>query len=227
MAGGRGRPLRDTGGVGLKKFMLGKKVGMTQVFDETGIAIPVTVVQAGPCTVIQKKAVGTDGYAALKVGYLEVPERKVTKPELGAFKKAGSAPLKHLREFKVSNVDDYEVGQAIGVADMFEAGDMVDVSGVSKGKGFAGVIKRYGQHRGKVTHGSKFHRGIGSMSANSFPGRIFKGKGMPGHMGAEKVTVQNLAVVKVDGEHGLMLIKGAAPGAKGALLVIKETTKSA
>jgi large subunit ribosomal protein L3 len=211
----------------LKKFILGKKLGMTQIFGEGGIAIPVTVVEAGPCLVIQKKTVETDGYESVKIGFGETAERKLTKPQLGMLKKAGVPALKHVREFKASDISAFEVGQAIKVEDMFSAGDMVDVSGISKGKGFQGAIKRHGQHRGKETHGSKFHRAIGSMGANSFPGRIFKGKKMPGHMGNDKVTVQNLAVVKVDQEHGLLLVKGAVPGARGALLSIKETVKHA
>jgi len=205
--------------------MLGTKVGMTQIFDEAGIAIPVTVVGAGPCTVVQKKSVETDGYVSLKVGYMEVPEKRLSKPELGVFKSAGTTPHKYLREFKADNAASYEVGQVINAADMFKNGDKVDVSGISKGKGFQGAIKRHGQSRGKETHGSKFHRGIGSMGANSFPGRIFKGKKMPGHMGGVRVTTQNLAVVRVDKERNLMLIRGAVPGANGALLEIRETVK--
>jgi large subunit ribosomal protein L3 len=210
----------------LKKFILGTKVGMTQIFDETGIAIPVTVVEAGPCTVVQKKTADTDGYTALKVGYRDIADKKLTKPESGVFKSAGVAPHKYLKEFRAPDIASYEVGQVIYAADMFATGDKVDVSGVSKGKGFQGAIKRHGQHRGKETHGSKFHRGIGSMGANSYPGRIFKGKKMPGHMGNERVTVQNLDIVRVDKERNLMLIRGAVPGAKGAVLVIHDTVKS-
>ena len=211
----------------MNKFMLGTKIGMTQIFDETGVAIPVTVVEAGPCTVVQKKNAATDGYGALKIGYIAVPEKKLTRPELGVFKSVGVAPHKHLREFKPDEADSYEVGQIINAADMFKTGDKVDVSGISKGKGFQGAIKRHGQHRGKETHGSKFHRGIGSMGANSFPGRIFKGKKMPGHMGGVRVTTQNLAVVRVDKERNMMLIRGAVPGARGALLEISGTVKNA
>ena len=211
----------------MKKFMLGKKVGMTQIFDETGLAIPVTVVEAGPCTVVQKKTVETDGYCSVKVGFQEAQEKRLTKPEVGIFKKISVAPLKHMKEFRHEDISAFEVGQIINVADMFAEGDMIDVSGVSKGKGFQGAIKRHGQSTGKKTHGSKFHRGIGSMGSNSYPGRIFKGKKMPGHMGREKVTVQNLAVVRVDKEHNLMLIRGAVPGPKGALLTIKDTVKNA
>ena len=209
----------------MKKFILGTKVGMTQIFDETGIAIPVTVVEAGPCTVVQKKIAETDGYSALKMGYVEVADKKLNKPELGIFKSAGLSPHKYLREFRAETAGAYEVGQVIKAEDMFRIGDMVDVSGISKGKGFQGAIKRHGQAKGKETHGSKFHRGIGSMGANSFPGRIFKGKKMPGHMGNVRVTMQNLAVVRVDGDRNLMLIRGAVPGAKGALLEIRDTVK--
>jgi large subunit ribosomal protein L3 len=212
-------------GIEVEKFMLATKVGMTQLFDETGIAIPVTVVEAGPCTVIQKKSIEADGYVSLKVGYIEVPEKKLTKPELGVFKSVNAAPHKHLKEFKSSAAASYEVGQVINAADMFQTGDMVDVSGISKGKGFQGAIKRHGYSKGRETHGSKFHRGIGSMGSNTYPGRIFKGKKMPGHMGGVKVTTQNLAVIRVDKDRNLMLIRGAVPGAKGALLEIRDTVK--
>ena len=213
--------------IGVKKFILGTKIGMTQIFDEAGTAIPVTVVGAGPCTVIQKKSAGTDGYDSLKVGYSEVAEKALTKPELGVFKSVGAAPHKYLKEFKTDASAPFEVGQVINAADMFKTGDKVDVSGMSKGKGFQGAIKRHGQHRGKETHGSKFHRGIGSMGANSYPGRIFKGKKMPGHMGGVRVTTQNLAVIRVDKDKNLMLIRGAVPGAKGSLLEIRDTVKQA
>ena len=211
----------------MKKFILGTKVGMTQIFDETGIAVPVTVVEAGPCTVIQKKSVGTDGYEALKVGYIEVADKKLNKPDLGVFKSAGAAPHKVTKEFKPEAVGSYEVGQVINAGEVFQLGDMVDVSGVSKGKGFQGVIKRYGHHKGRETHGSKFHRGIGSLGSNTYPGRIFKGRKMPGHMGNVRVTVQNLPVVQVDNDRNLILIKGSVPGAKGALLEIRDTVKQA
>jgi len=201
---------------------------MTQIFDELGIAIPVTVVEAGPCTVVQKKSVEVDGYESLKVGYIGVIEKRLTKPELGVYKSVGVAPHKYLREFKSGPaVKAYDVGQVINAADMFKKGDKVDVSGISKGKGFQGAIKRHGYSLGRVTHGSKFHRGIGSMGANTFPGRIFKGKKMPGHMGGVRVTTQNLAVVRVDGDKNLMLIRGAVPGPKGALLEIRDTVKQA
>ena len=211
----------------MKKFMLGTKIGMTQIFDETGIAIPVTVVEAGPCTVIQKKSVGIDGYEALKVGYIESTERKLNKPEFGVFKSIGAAPHKYMKEFKPDGFGSYEVGQVINAGDMFQTGDMVDISGISKGKGFQGVIKRYGHHKGRETHGSKFHRGIGSLGSNTYPGRIFKGRKMPGHMGNVRVTAQNLAVVRVDNERNLMLIRGSVPGARGSLLEIRDTVKHA
>ena len=210
----------------MKKFIIARKIGMTQVFDEAGLAIPVTVLEAGPCTVIQKKTVETDGYSALKVGFSEVSDRRVTKPELGMFKKIGVSPLKFVQEFKAEDSDRFDVGQVIGVGNMFEYGDKVDVSGISKGKGFQGAIKRHGYSTGRVTHGSKFHRGIGSLGACSYPGRIFKGKKMPGHMGKEKVTVQNLAVVKIDADRNIMLVKGAVPGAKGTVLTVKNTVKN-
>jgi len=210
----------------MNKFILGKKIGMTQLFNDAGIAVPVTVVQAGPCAVVQKKTVETDGYNALKLGFEEVPEKKLNKPEKGVFAKIKVSPRKYLREFRTDNVDKYEVGQEIKVADMFSDGDKVDVSGISKGKGFQGVMKRHGQRRGPTTHGSKYHRRVGSMGSGTDPGRVFKGKKLPGHMGVQKVTVQNLEVFKVDGERNLLLIKGAIPGPKGGLVVIKETVKS-
>jgi large subunit ribosomal protein L3 len=198
---------------------------MTQIFDETGLAVPVTVVEAGPCTVIQKKNIETDGYAALKVGYIKVADKRLTKPELGVYKSVGAAPHKYMKEFKSDAYASFEVGQVINASDMFKTGDKVDVSGISKGKGFQGAIKRHGQARGKETHGSKFHRGIGSMGANTYPGRIFKGKKMPGHMGDVRRTTQNLTIVRVDTDRNLMLIRGAVPGAKGALLEICDTVK--
>jgi len=210
----------------MNKFIMGTKIGMTQIFDEEGLAIPVTVIKAGPCVVVQKKLNDTDGYQALKVGYEEVEEKKLPKPLRGQFAKAGIKPQKYLREFRVDDVEKYEVGQEIKVADMFQKGDRVDVSGVSKGKGFQGTIKRYGQSGGKDTHGSMYHRRVGSMGPNTNPGRVFKGKKLPGHMGVDKVTVQNLDVVRVDAERNLLLVKGAVPGPKGGLLMIKDTVKS-
>lgn len=210
----------------MKKCILGKKLGMTQVFTEDGIMIPVTVVLAGPMAVIQKKTVETDGYNAIKFGFEDVPEKKVNKPLKGQFEKAGVAPKKVMREFKLDDISKYEVGSIVKVEDMFEAGDRVDISGISKGKGFQGTVKRFGTARGRMTHGSGYHRGIGSMGANSSPSRIFKGKKMPGRMGGDKVTVQNLTVVRVDAERGLLLVKGAVPGPKGGLLMIKESVKA-
>lgn len=210
----------------MQKFILGKKVGMTQVFKEDGLAVPVTVIEAGPCAVVQTKTIENDGYMAVKVGFEDVKEKKLNKPEKGLFSKAKVSTKRYVREFKVEDLAKYEVGQNLLVSDMFEAGDTIDVTGISKGKGFQGTIKRYGQSRGPMTHGSKYHRGVGSMGANSSPSRVFKGKKLPGHMGADKVTVQNLDVVRVDAERNLLLVKGAVPGAKGGLLVIKNAVKS-
>lgn len=210
----------------MKKAMMGRKIGMTQIFNEDGIVIPVTVVEAGPLTVVQKKTVETDGYDSIKVGFEKVAEKKLSKPELGQFSKAKLAPMKNLKEFRLEDVSGFEVGQEIKVQDMFQSGDKIDVSGISKGKGFQGTIKRYGQKGGKDTHGSMYHRRPGSMSANTSPARVFKGKKLPGHMGMDNITVQNLEVVRVDAERNLILIKGAVPGPKGGLLVIKNTVKS-
>lgn len=210
----------------MKKFILGKKLGMTQIFSDDGLSIPVTVIEAGPCTVVQKKTVDNDGYSAVKVGYENVMEKRLNKPEKGFFSKIKVSPKKHLKEFRVEEAEKFEVGQNIKVEDMFQAGDKVDVSGISKGKGFQGTIKRYGQKGGPETHGSMYHRRVGSMSANTNPARVFKGKKLPGHMGVDNVTVQNLDVVRVDTERNLLLIKGAVPGPKGGLLVIKDTVKS-
>lgn len=210
----------------MKKFILGKKIGMTQVFGENGVAIPVTVIEAGPCTVLQKKTVETDGYNAVKVGFADANEKRLNKPDKGQFTKIKVAPKKYIREFRTEEFEKYEVGQEIKVADMFVDGDKVDVTGISKGKGFAGVIKRHGQARGKETHGSMYHRRVGSMGANTNPARVFKGKKLPGHMGVEKVTIQNLDIVRVDAERNLLLVKGAVPGAKGGLLIIKDSVKA-
>ena len=210
----------------MSKFILGKKIGMTQVFDENGIVIPVTVIQAGPCAVVQKKTVENDGYTAIKLGFEDVPEKKLNKPEKGLFSKINVTPKKYLREFRTEDIDKFEVGQQINVADMFSSGDRIDVSGISKGKGFQGVMKRFGSSRGPETHGSKYHRRVGTMGAGTSPGRVFKGKKLPGHMGLEKVTVQNLDVVKVDSERNLMLVKGAVPGPKGGLVIVRETVKA-
>ncbi|HOJ81136.1 MAG TPA: 50S ribosomal protein L3 [Clostridiales bacterium] len=210
----------------MSKFILGKKIGMTQVFDENGIVIPVTVIHAGPCAVVQKKTVENDGYTAIKLGFEDVPEKKLNKPEKGLFSKINVTPKKYLREFRTEDIDKFEVGQQINVADMFSSGDRIDVSGISKGKGFQGVMKRFGSSRGPETHGSKYHRRVGTMGAGTSPGRVFKGKKLPGHMGLEKVTVQNLDVVKVDSERNLMLVKGAVPGPKGGLVIVRDTVKA-
>lgn len=205
---------------------MGKKIGMTQVFTDSGEMIPVSVILAGPLSVVQKKTMETDGYEALKLGYAEIADRKANKPDKGQFKKAGVTTRKYLREFKLENAADYKVGQTIKVEEMFAAGDKIDVCGISKGKGFSGTVKRWNTHRGPMSHGSGYHRGLGSMGAHSDPSRIYKGKGMPGHMGAVRVTVQNLAVVRVDVARGLLLVKGAVPGAKDGLLVIRDSVKA-
>ena len=210
----------------MKKFILGKKVGMTQVLDENGLVIPVTVIQAGPCAVVQKKTVENDGYTAVRLGYEEVPEKRVNKPEKGLFTKVNVTPRRYLREFRTDDVDSFEVGQEINVADMFSSGDKIDVSGTSKGKGFQGVMRRFGSSRGPESHGSKYHRRVGSMGAGSSPGKVFKGKKLPGRMGRDRVTVQNLDVVRVDGERNLLLVKGAVPGPKGGLVIVREAVKS-
>ncbi len=210
----------------MKKCMIGKKVGMTQVFTESGEMIPVSVIVAGPISVVQMKTKENDGYEAVKFGFKEIPDRKANKPEKGQFKKAGISTRKYLREFKLDNTADYAVGQTVKVEEMFTAGDKIDVCGITKGKGFAGTVKRWHTHRGPMAHGSGYHRGPGSMGAHSDPSRIYKGKGMAGHMGAERVTVQNLTVVRVDAERGLLLVKGAVPGAKEGLLVIRDSVKA-
>ena len=210
----------------MKNFILGTKVGMTQIFDESGKCTPVTVVLAGPCTVIQKKTQDTDNYSSVKIAYGEVDKKKLNKPEQGVFDKLELNGFKHLKEFRPEDVEAFEIGQVITVTDMFKDGDSIDVSGTSKGKGYQGAIKRHGQKIGPKTHGSKYHRGVGSMGANTDPGKVFKGKKMPGHMGSERITVQNLTVVKVDGERNLLLVKGAIPGPKGGLLEIRESVKA-
>lgn len=209
----------------MKKFILGTKVGMTQIFNEDGVCIPVTVVQAGPCAIVQKKTVETDSYDAVKLAYVSKDKKKLNKPERGLFDKLDMDGYKYLKEFRPEDISGFEVGQMISAADMFQDGDRVDVSGTSKGKGYAGAIKRHGMKIGPKSHGSKYHRGLGSMGANTDPGKVFKGKKMPGHMGMDRVTVQNLDVVKVDGERNLLLIKGAVPGPKGSLLEIRESIK--
>ena len=208
----------------MKKAILATKVGMTQIFNENGSLIPVTVLQATPNVVTQVKTVENDGYAAVQVGFGEIRDVLVNKPRKGHFAKAGVANKRFLREFKFENAAEYTVGQEIK-ADIFAEGDKIDATGISKGKGFQGAIKRFGLSRGPMKHGSKYHRHAGSNGPATTPGRVFKGKHMPGQMGAVKVTVQNLEVVKVDVENNLLLVKGAVPGSKKALLVLKETVK--
>ena len=209
----------------MKKGLIGKKVGMTQIFDEKGMIIPVTVIEAGPCVVSQVKTVETDGYNAVQLGFGEVKSHKVNKPKAGHFAKANVEAKKHLREFRLEDVSNVKVGDEVK-ADTFEQGEKIDVQGISKGKGFQGVIKRHGQHRGPMGHGSMYHRRPGSMGSTSTPGRVFKGKKLPGHMGVETVTIQNLEVVKVDLDKNVILVKGSVPGAKGAVLKIKSSVKS-
>lgn len=210
----------------MKKGILGKKLGMTQVFAADGTMLPVTVVQAGPCPVVQKKTAEHDGYSAVQLGFGEIRERLVNKPLTGHFKKADVQVLRHLREFKLADAENYEVGQEIK-ADVFEEGEHVDVSGTSKGKGFAGVIKRHNQARSRMSHGGgPVHRSPGSMGACASPARVFKNTKLPGHMGHEKVTVQNLEIVRVDAERNLLLIRGAIPGPKGGLVTVKESIKT-
>ncbi|MEE0420949.1 MAG: 50S ribosomal protein L3 [Lachnospiraceae bacterium] len=209
----------------MKKAILATKVGMTQIFNEDGVLTPVTVLQAGPCVVTQVKTVENDGYDAVQVGFVDKREKLVNKPMKGQFDKAGVSYKRFLKEFKFDNAAEYAVAQEIK-ADIFEAGDKIDATAVSKGKGFQGAIKRHGQSRGPMAHGSKFHRHAGSNGAASDPSKVFKGKKMPGQMGNKKVTIQNLEIVKVDAENNLLLIKGAVPGPKKSLVTIKETVKS-
>lgn len=206
------------------KAILGTKIGMTQVFDEAGQAVPVTVVQAGPCVVVQKKSEENDGYNSIQVGFGEIKEKKVNSPLKGHFAKGEVKPLRYLKEFRVDDVNEYSVGQEIK-ADVFTAGEWVDVTGVSKGKGFAGGIKRHGFHRGPMKHGSKYHRRPGSLGAKG-PARVFLGRKLPGRLGGEKMTVQKLMVVKVDLERNLLLIRGAIPGPNKGLVTIKSSVKA-
>lgn len=208
----------------MAKVVLGRKVGMTQILTPEGKAIPVTVVEAGPCVVTQKKTVESDGYNAVQIGFEDVRENLLNKPQKGHLNKAGVRTLRVLREFKPENVDDYQVGQEIK-ADIFAEGEKVDVVGTSKGHGFSGSIKRHGFHRGPMAHGSKYHRGSGSLGSME-PARVFKGRKLPGHYGVDRVTVQNLEIVKVDAERNLLAIKGAVPGPRGGLLVVKNAVKA-
>ena len=213
----------------MKKAIVGKKLGMTQIFLQDGRLVPVTVIQAGPCTVVQKKTMEKDGYEAVQFGFDAIPENRVeklvNKPDAGHFKKAGVAPMRTLREFRLEDSASYEIGQEVK-ADIFAEGEKVDISGITKGHGFTGAIYRWNQHTGPMAHGSKYHRGLGSMSANSDPSRVFKNKHMPGHYGVEKVTVQNIEIVKVDAERSLLLVHGAVPGPKEGLLLIRNAIKA-
>jgi len=209
----------------VKKAILGTKLGMTQLFGEDGVLIPVTVIEAGPCRVIQKKTAENDGYEAVQLGFLEKKEKHTTKPLQGHFKKAGTGYMKYLKEFKLENAAEMNVGDEIKI-DVFAEGDVVDITGISKGKGYAGTIKRWGTHRGPMTHGSGYHRGPGSMGACSSPSRVMKGKKLAGHLGVEKVTIQNLSVVKIDAEKNIIAVRGAIPGPKGGLVEIKSAVKA-
>ena len=209
----------------MSKTLIGKKVGMTQIFDEKGKVIPVTAIEAGPCTVVQVKTVETDGYNAIQLGFGDVKEHKVIKPVKGHYTKVNLTPKKHLREFRVDSVEEVKVGDELK-ADTFVAGDKLDIQGTSKGKGFQGVIKRHGQSRGPMGHGSMYHRRPGSMGSTTTPGRVFKGKRLPGHMGHVTVTIQNLEVVRVDLDKNVVLVKGSVPGANGAILKLKTSVKS-
>ncbi len=208
----------------MKKAILATKVGMTQIFAENGDLVPVTVLLAGPCVVTQVKTVENDGYEAVQVGFGDIREKLVNKPRKGQFEKAGVPVKRYIREFRFENSSDYKVSDVIK-ADIFEVGDHVDATAITKGKGFQGAVKRFGQHRGPMKHGSKFHRHQGSNGAATTPGRVFKGKGMPGHMGGVQRTIQNLEIVRVDAENGLLLVKGSVPGPKKSLITIKETVK--
>ncbi|MBE5038941.1 50S ribosomal protein L3 [Ructibacterium gallinarum] len=209
----------------MKKAILGKKIGMTQIFTEDGNLVPVTVIQAGPCPVVQKKTVEVDGYSAVQLGFEDKKENRSNKPEKGHFAKAGVPVKKYLKEFKLDGAEEMNVGDVLSV-EQFQDGDVLDVTGTSKGHGYAGTIKRWGTHRGPMTHGSHYHRGPGSLGACSDPSRVFKGKKLPGHYGVDTVTIQNLDLVKVDTERNLLLVKGSVPGPKGGLLVVKNAVKA-
>ena len=210
----------------MKKGIIGKKIGMTQIFDANGNVIPVTVIEAGPCTVTQKKTVETDGYDAIQLGFMDVAEKKLTKPEAGHFAKAGVSCKKHLKEFRLDDISGFNTGDTV-TADIFAAGEKVDVTGITKGHGYTGAIKRWNHHRLRMTHGAgPVHRQAGSMGANSTPSRIFKNKKMAGQYGNEKVTILNLDVAKIDAEKNLIAVKGAIPGARGGIVFIRNTVKA-
>ncbi len=210
----------------MKKGIIGKKIGMTQIFDEKGNAIPVTLIEAGPCVVAQKKTVETDGYNAIQLGFSDIAEKKLSKPEAGHFKKIGASPKKHLKEFRLEDISGYKTGDTV-TAELFAAGEKVDITGITKGHGFTGVIKRWNHHHLRMTHGTgPVHRQVGSMGANSSPSRVFKNKKMAGHYGNERVTVLNLSVVKIDAERGLIAVRGAVPGSRGGIVFIRDTVKA-
>ena len=209
----------------MKKGIIGRKIGMTQIFDENGIVIPVTVVEAGPCVVMQVKTAENDGYNSVKVGFAEIREKLLNKPEKGEFAKANLKLKRFVKELRLEDISGLEVGSEIK-ADVFTAGEKVDVTGTSKGKGYQGVIKRWHSHRGPETHGSKYHRAVGSMGASSYPSRTFKNKHMPGHMGNKKSTILNLEIARVDADKNLILIKGAVPGPKKGLVIIRDSVKA-
>ncbi|GAB2695799.1 50S ribosomal protein L3 [Paenibacillus thermoaerophilus] len=206
------------------KGILGKKLGMTQVFTAEGNVVPVTVIQAGPCVVLQKKDVETDGYEAIQLGFADQKEKNATKPAIGHAKKAGTTPKRYIKEIRGVNLSEYEVGQEIK-ADIFAEGELVDVTGTSKGKGFAGSIKRHGMSRGPMAHGSKYHRGSGSLATHRDANRVPKGKKLPGHMGVDTVTIQKLEIIKVDAERNVILVKGSVPGPKNSFVSVKLTVK--
>ena len=210
----------------MKKAIIARKIGMTQIFDENGALIPVTVLKAGPCVVTQVKTMDNDGYEAVQVGFEDIREKLVNKPIAGVFAKAGVSNKRFLKEFKFDNSSEYAPGQEIKV-EIFAEGDVVDVTGTSKGKGYQGTIKRFGQHRGPMTHGSKYHRHQGSNGAASDPSKVFKGKHMPGQMGGDKITIQNLTVARVDADDDIILIKGAVPGPRKSIVTIREAVKAA
>ena len=213
----------------MKKAIIGKKLGMTQIFLPDGRLVPVTVIQAGPCTVVQKKTVENDGYEAVQFGFDAVPENRaaklVNKPEAGHYAKAGVKPMRTLREFRLDDCAAFEVGQVVK-ADVFESGEAVDITGTTKGRGYTGPIYRWNHHTGPMAHGSKYHRGVGSMSANTFPARVFKNKKMSGQYGVERVTIQNLSIVQVDAERSLLLVRGSVPGPNKGLLLIRSSCKA-
>ncbi|MDR5659552.1 50S ribosomal protein L3 [Serpentinicella sp. ANB-PHB4] len=208
------------------KGIVGKKIGMTQVFNQDGTVVPVTVVEVEPNVVTQVKTVEKDGYNAVQIGYATIREKLVNKPKKGHFEKAGVTPKRKVKEFRVGSVEDFSIGQELSV-DIFQEGTKVDVTGITKGKGFQGVIKRHGQSRGPMSHGSRYHRRPGSMGASAYPGKVFKGKKLPGQMGTVQVTIQNLEVVKVDAEKNVVLVKGAVPGPKRGVITIKQAKKQA